>query len=116
VTCIRISLRNRPTISQQYVKTLEGAVFNIRVAGGEVSVVKDGLFHQPALEVAVEPVAASAAAACPHLKTGLCLLVGAGAATVVVVAMDGEMGSPNAGTFMTRECMVTDSGVCYSLS
>jgi hypothetical protein len=31
---------------------------------------------------------------------GLCwtLLIGAGAATVVVVAMDGEMGSPNAGT------------------
>ena len=34
---------------------------------------------------------------------------GAGAATVVVVAMDGEMGSPNAGAF-TTECMVAGSG------
>ena len=33
---------------------------------------------------------------------------GAGAATVAVVAMDGEMGSPNAGVFMT-EWMVVGS-------
>jgi len=43
---------------------------------------------------------------------GLCwtLLIGAGAATVMVVAMDGVMGSPNAGAFMTRECMMAGSG------
>jgi hypothetical protein len=35
---------------------------------------------------------------------------GAGAATVVVIAMDGEMDSPNVGAFMTRECMVAGSG------
>jgi hypothetical protein len=34
---------------------------------------------------------------------------GAGATTVVVGAMEGEMGSPNAGAFMT-ECM----GGCFS--
>ena len=39
---------------------------------------------------------------------------GAGAATVVVVAMDGEMGSPNAGAFMTK-CMVAGSGGDCSL-
>jgi len=33
---------------------------------------------------------------------------GASAATVVVVAMDGEMGSPNGGGFIT-ECMVAGS-------
>ena len=33
---------------------------------------------------------------------------GAGATTAVVVAMDGEMGSPNTGAFMT-ECMVAGS-------
>jgi hypothetical protein len=38
----------------------------------------------------------------------LVLLAGAGA-TVVVVAMRGELGSPNAGTLMT-ECMVVGSG------
>jgi hypothetical protein len=32
----------------------------------------------------------------------------AGAATVVVVAMEGDMGSPNAGAFMT-ECIVAGS-------
>ena len=34
---------------------------------------------------------------------------GAGAATVVVVAMDGEMGSPNEGAFLI-ECMTAGSG------
>ena len=34
---------------------------------------------------------------------------GADAAIIVVVAMDGEMGSPNAGAFMT-ECITAGSG------
>jgi hypothetical protein len=37
----------------------------------------------------------------------------AGAATVVVVATDGEMGSSNAGAFMT-ECIVGGSRGCCS--
>jgi len=32
------------------------------------------------------------------------------ATIVMVVAMDGVMGSPNAGAFMTRECMMAGSG------
>jgi hypothetical protein len=35
---------------------------------------------------------------------------GAGTVTVVVIAMNGEMGSPNAGAFVTHECMVAGSG------
>jgi len=38
---------------------------------------------------------------------------GADAAIVVVVAMDGETSSPNAGVFMT-ECMAAGSGGCSS--
>jgi hypothetical protein len=42
------------------------------------------------------------------------LVAGAGAATVVVVAMEGEMGSPNAGAFMTEWMVAGSGGGCSS--